>query len=170
MLRASTKGGGMARGSSKSSSNFTLRVNPPNLKDYDVFFINGVINTRKYAKETKKKLERMLNQKIVKLEYNKNHMLGQLFDLWVHKVGEIEVDKTGTIGFWQLVRAVALPGDNTRKALYEWLDPDRDIGHWAAADLKRMIETAKTALNQNKKVIIVTHSEGNFFTEIFIKR
>ena len=158
-LVASSQGGGMLRGNSNASA----RLNPPNLKDYDVFFINGVMNTREYAKETKKKLERMLNQKVVKLEYNKNHMLGQLFDLWVHKVGEIEVDKTGTIGFWQLVRTVAFPGDNIRKALYEWLDPDRDIGHWAEKDLKRMIETAKTALNQNKKVITVAHSEGNFF-------
>ena len=105
----------------------------------------------------------MLNQKTVELEYNKNHMLGQFFDLYVHKTGEIEIDKTGTLGFWQLVGAVALPVGNVRKALYDWLDPDRDIGHWAEKDLKRMIKTAKTVLNKNKKVIIVDHSEGNFF-------
>jgi hypothetical protein len=156
---ASSQGGGVLR----SSSNARARLNPSNLNGYELFFINGVFNESKETVKTKKKLEQMLNQKTVALEYNRNHMLGQFFDLWVHKTGEIEVDKTGTIGFWQLVGAVALPVGNVRKALYDWLDPDRDIGHWAEKDLKRMIQSAKTALNQNKKVIIVAHSEGNFF-------
>ena len=158
-LVASSQGGGMLR----SNLNARARLNPPNLNGYELFFINGVFNESNEALETKKKLEQILNQKTVALEYNKNHMLGQFFDLWVHKVGELEIDRTGTLGFWQLVRAVALPLDNIRKALYEWLDPDRDIGHWAEKDLKHMIQSAKTALNQNKKVIIVAHSEGNFF-------
>ncbi|MGB2105691.1 MAG: hypothetical protein ACPHVV_00435 [Porticoccaceae bacterium] len=147
----------------KSNSNARAKLNPPNLNGYDMFFINGVLSGEEQADETQEKLEQMLNQTTIKLEYNKNHMLGQFFDLWVHKVGEIRVDKTGTTGFWQLIRAVALPAENARKALYEWLDPDRDIGHWAEKDLKRMIQTAKTALNQNKKVVMVAHSEGNFF-------
>ena len=156
---ASTQGGVLLR----NNSNARARLNPPNLNGYELFFINGVLNDKEKARETEKKLERMLDQKTVALAYNKNHMLGQLFDLWVHKTGEIEIDRTGTLGFWQLVRAVALPTDKIRKALYDWLDPDRDIGHWAEKDLKRMIQSAKTALIQNKKVIIVAHSEGNFF-------
>jgi hypothetical protein len=156
---ASSQGTGML----SSSSNARARLNPPNLNGYELLYINGVMNAKNEAEKTEKKLENMLHQKTVALEYNKNHMLGQLFDLWVHKVGELEADKTGTIGFWQLVRAVALPVGNVRKALYDWLDPDRQIGHWAEKDLKRMIQSAKTALNQNKKVIIVAHSEGNFF-------
>ena len=153
------QGGGVLR----SSSNARARLNPPKLNGYELLYINGVMNAKNEAEKTEKKLENMLHQKTVALEYNKNHMLGQLFDLWVHKTGEIEADKTGTIGFWQLVGAVALPVGNVRKALYDWLDPDRDIGHWAEKDLKRMIQSAKTALNKNKKVIIVAHSEGNFF-------
>jgi hypothetical protein len=78
----------------RSSSNARARLNPPNLNGYKLFFINGVLNNKEEARETKEKLEQMLNQKTVALEYNKNHMLGQLFDLWVHKVGELEVDKT----------------------------------------------------------------------------
>jgi hypothetical protein len=156
---ASSQGGGVL----SSNSNARARLNPPNLNGYELFFINGVMNSKDEGYKISDKLEGMLNQKTVALEYNENHMLGQLFDLWVHKVGELEIDKTGTIGFWQLVGAVALPVGNVRKALYDWLDPDRDIGHWAEKDLKRMIQSAKTALNQNKKVIIVAHSEGNFF-------
>ncbi len=156
---ASSQGGGVL----SSNLDARARLNPPNLNGYELFFINGVLNSKRAAEKTEKKLEQMLNQKTVALEYNRNHMLGQFFDLWVHKVGELEVDKTGTLGFWQLVGAVALPVGNVRKALYDWLDPDRDIGHWAEKDLKRMIQSAKTALNQNKKVIIVAHSEGNFF-------
>lgn len=156
---ASSQGGGVL----SSNLNARARLNPPNLNGYELFFINGVLNKKRKARETKEKLAQMLNQKTVALEYNENHMLGQFFDLWVHKVGELEIDKTGTTGFWQLVGAVALPVGNVRKALYDWLDPDRDIGHWAEKDLKRMIQSAKTALNQNKKVIIVAHSEGNFF-------
>jgi len=153
---ASSQRGGVL----SSNSNARARLN---LNGYELFFINGVLNDKENARETERNLKRMLNQKTVALEYNKNHMLGQIFDLWVHKVGELEVDKTGTLGFWQLVGAVALPVGNVRKALYDWLDPDRDIGHWAEKDLKRMIQSAKKALNQNKKVIIVAHSEGNFF-------
>ncbi|MDA8898438.1 hypothetical protein N9I89_01625 [Porticoccaceae bacterium] len=156
---ASSQGGGVL----SSNSNARAILNPPNLNGYELFFINGILNSKRAAEKTEKKLEQMLNQKTVALEYNRNHMLGQFFDLWVHKTGELEVDKTGTLGFWQLVGAVALPVGNVRKALYDWLDPDRDIGHWAEKDLKRMIQSAKTALNQNKKVIIVAHSEGNFF-------
>jgi hypothetical protein len=44
------------------------------------------MNAKNEAEKTEKKLENMLHQKTVALEYNKNHMLGQLFDLWVHKV------------------------------------------------------------------------------------
>ena len=156
---ASSQGGGVL----SNNSNARARLNPPNLNGYKLFFINGVLTNKVKAKKNEEKLAQMLNQKTVALEYNKNHMLGQLFDLWVHKVGELEVDKTGTTGFWQLVGAAVLPVGNVRKVLYDWLDPHRDIGHWAEKDLKRMIQSAKTALNQNKKVIIVTHSEGNFF-------
>jgi hypothetical protein len=156
---ASSQGGGVL----SSNLNARARLNPPNLNGYELFFINGVLNNKVKAKEIERRLENMLHQKTVALEYNRNHMLGQFFDLWVHKTGDLEIDKTGTLGFWQLVGAVALPVGNVRKALYDWLDPDRDIGHWAEKDLKRMIQSAKTALNQNKKVIIVAHSEGNFF-------
>ena len=157
---ARTQGGGVL----KSNSIARAKLNPPNLNGYDLFFINGVLNEKKEADETQEKLQQMLNQTTVDLEYNKNHMLGQFFDLWVHKVGETQVDKTGTLRFWLSVYyRVMYPDNLIYQTLADWLDPNRDIGHWAEKDLKRMIQTAKTALNQNKKVVMVAHSEGNFF-------
>lgn len=160
-------------GSSKSKQSNAQpmpKINPPNLKDYGVYFINGVMNGEQSAKESAGKLEDMLSAEPIHLEYNENHALGQFFDLYVHKTGEIETDNAGTLEFWQLAGAVGISenaelisSDGVKETLNSWLDPDRDVGYWAREDLKRMIENAKTALSDDKKVIIVAHSEGNFF-------
>ena len=166
---ASPKGGGVAKTRSKSSSAFTPRVNPPNLNGYDVIFINGIRNEKFEAGKGKKRLNEILGANTVQLEWNKNHYAVQYFDLWVHKRGEIEVDKTGGRGFWQIVGEWLFPPSPiyitqfAPKDLYALYTGLPDIGIWAKKDLARMIKTAKTALSQNKKVIIVAHSEGNFF-------
>lgn len=160
-------------GSSKSKQSNAQpmpKINPPNLKDYGVYFINGVMNSKDSAREGLTKLEDILSAEPIHLEYNENHALGQFFDLYVHKTGEIETDNAGTLEFWQLAGAVGISenaelisSDGVKETLNSWLDPDRDVGYWAREDLKRMIENAKTALSDDKKVIIVAHSEGNFF-------
>jgi len=153
------KGVAMARRSSKSSS----KGSSAKLDDYDVIFINGVKNSNTEALEGAGKLKEVLSTKTVTLEYNKNHFLGQYFDLWVQKVGEIQVDKTGTFRFWLSVYYGIKPDHAIYQTLATWLDPNRDVGHWAEKDLKRMIQTAKTSLANNKKVLVIPHSEGNFF-------
>lgn len=153
-------------GSSKSKQSNAQpmpKINPPNLEDYGVYFINGVMNSDKSAEDGAGKLEDILSAEPIHLLYNEDQAIGQFFDLYVQKTGEVEVDRTGTVLFWQIVLGTSLLPDNVRDSLYEWLDPYRDIGHWAEKDLKRMIENAKTALSEDKKVIIVAHSEGNFF-------
>lgn len=169
VANASPKGGGVAKTRSKSSSAFTPRVNPPNLRGYDVIFINGVRTDDEKAGKGEERLEEILGANTVQLEWNKNHFAVQHFDLWVHKRGEIEVDKTGGRGFWQIVGEWLFPPSPiyapqfTPKDLYTLYTDSPDIGIWAKKDLARMIKTAKNALTKNKKVIIVAHSEGNFF-------
>ena len=153
-------GGGILKG----RSNTRAKLNPPNLKGYDVIFINGLRNDKRKALDGEDRLNEILGANTVKLEWNENHMLGQFFDLWVHKVGEIQVDKTGTWRFWLSLYFGLIKADNSiYQALADWLDPNREAGHWAEKDLKRMTKRAKTALKNHKKVIIVAHSEGNFF-------
>jgi hypothetical protein len=153
-------GGGILKG----RSNTRTKLNPPNLDGYEIIFINGVRNDEEKAGKGKKRLNEILGTNTVKLEWNENHMLGQFFDLWVHKVGEIQVDKTGTWRFWLSLYFGLIKADNSiYQALADWLDPNREAGHWAEKDLKRMTKRAKTALKNHKKVIIVAHSEGNFF-------
>jgi hypothetical protein len=152
-------GGGILKG----RSNTRAKLTPPNLKGYELFFINGVLNNKEKAKETEKKLEKMLNQKTVELLYNENHLLGQFFDLWVHKAGEMIVDRDGTLRFWGVIYDILPPDTALTNALVEWYDPDRDIGHWAKKDLGKMIKVIKASLKNKKKVIVVPHSEGNFF-------
>ncbi len=155
LLMASTKGGGMARGSSKSNSK--------DLKDYDIYFINGVMNNEGDAKKSRNKLQKILNKDFKEPLYNKNHLLSQFFDVYVEKTGEERIDKTGTGGFWRFIYEVSPPVGQIALALPQWLDPERDIGYWADKDLKRMIALTKESLENKKKVIVVPHSEGNFF-------
>ena len=153
-------GGGILKG----RSNTRAKLTPPNLKGYDVIFINGLRNDKRKALDGEDRLNEILGTNTVKLEWNENHMLGQFFDLWVHKVGEIQVDKTGTWRFWLSLYFGLIKPDNTiNQTLSEWLDPHRALGFWAEKDSKRMTKRAKTALKNHKKVIIVAHSEGNFF-------
>lgn len=154
------KGGGMLKG----GSNNGVGIKKPNLNGYELFFINGVRNSEDQANESLDKLSGVLGIEPIKLEYNEDHLLGQLFDFWVHKVGESQVDKTGTLRFWlSLYFGVMKPDNAINETLSEWLNPYRAVGFWAEEDLARMIKTAITALNQKKKVIMVAHSEGNFF-------
>lgn len=150
-------------GSRKAQRKASRKINVPNLKDYDVYFINGVDNTEKEGKETKDKLKEILNKHPAALLYNKNHFLVELFDLWVHKAGEIIVDRNGTLRFWGFIYDVLPPDTALTNALFEWYDPNRDVGYWAEKNLEEMIGRIKGSLNNKKKVIAIPHSEGNFF-------
>lgn len=128
-----------------------------------LYFINGVMNNQREAKESKEKLRRLLYSTPITLLYNTNHLLLQFFDLWVHKSGEMIVDHGSTLRFWGFIYE-NLPSDSSlTNAFMKWYDPDRDIGYWAEKDLNKMIERVKWSLKQNKPVIIISHSEGNFF-------
>ena len=128
-----------------------------------LYFINGVMNNQREAKESKEKLRRLLYSTPITLLYNTNHLLLQFFDLWVHKSGEMIVDKGSTLRFWGFIYE-NLPSDSSlTNAFMKWYDPDRDIGYLAKKDLNKMIKRVKRSLKENKKVVIISHSEGNFF-------
>ena len=133
------------------------------LADYDIYFINGVMNSEDKANDSRKKLQEILNKDLKEPLYNKNHLLGQFFDIYVQKTGEERVDKTGTGGFWKFVFRIIPAAGQIALALPQWLDPERDIGYWAEKDLESMIKLTKESLENDKKVIVVPHSEGNFF-------
>jgi len=68
-----------------------------------VFFINGVSNTRNTATETIAALENSLDLSPIDLLYNKNHLLVQVFDLYIEKSGESGNHIFDTSAFWQML-------------------------------------------------------------------
>ena len=133
------------------------------LKDSHFYFINGVMNNQREAKQSRDKLRRMVHSAPITLLYNTNHLLLQFFDLWVHKSGEMIVDHRSTLRFWGFIYETMPSDSSLTNAFMKWYDPDRDIGYWAKKDLNKMIKRVKRSLKKNKKVVIISHSEGNFF-------
>ena len=133
------------------------------LKDSHFYFINGVMNKQNAAKQSRDKLRRMVHSAPITLLYNTNHLLLQFFDLWVHKSGEMIVDHGSTLRFWGFIYETMPSDSSLTNAFMKWYDPDRDIGYWAKKDLNKMIKRVKRSLKENKKVVIISHSEGNFF-------
>lgn len=151
----------------KSSQNKTRRkssrkINAPDLSDYDVYFINGVNTNEENAKISKNKLQTLIKKNPVDLLWNQNHFILQLFDLYIEKTGEINIDNKGTKGFWDFINKASL-GTHILTSLPQWLDPQRDVGYWSEKDLQKMIERIKESLEDNRKTLVVAHSQGNFF-------
>ena len=48
-------------------------------------------------------------------------------------------------------------------ATQRWMEPDRDVGYWSEQDLEEMIERIKESLENNRKTLVVSHSQGSFF-------
>jgi hypothetical protein len=146
-----------------SNSKKTRHKRKSNSEDLDIYFINGVRNSEEDAEDTKDKLEEVLDKSLEDPLYNKNNLLGQFFDVYVEKTGEVNVDKSGTGGFWNFIYRSIPPQGKMLLTLPQWLDPGRDIGYSAEKDLEKMIKQTKESLENDKKVIVVPHSEGNFF-------
>jgi hypothetical protein len=141
-------------------------INAPDLSDYDVYFINGVNTKEKDADESVKELQTLIKKNPVELLWNKNHTLKELLDLYVEKIGEVNVDKTDVPDFWNFVLLGSVSPTVSGAiwwATQRWLDPNRDVGFWSEQDLEDMIERIKGSLENNRKTLVVSHSQGNFF-------
>ena len=152
--------------STKTRRKFSSKINAPDISDYDVYFINGVSNDEDEAVKSRDKLQEILNRSPVDLLWNKNHFILELFDLYVEKLGEVRIDETDTQGFWKYVisgEVSPVVAAAIWWSIGRWMDSDRDIGYWSEKDLEKMIERIKGSLENNRKTLVISHSQGNFF-------
>ncbi|MCT2529781.1 hypothetical protein N2382_02820 [SAR92 clade bacterium H921] len=142
------------------------KINAPDLSDYDVYFINGVNTNEDKAVKMNERLQTLIKKNPVELLWNKNDTLKQYFDLYVEKIGEVNVDKTDVPDFWNFVLLGSVSPAISGAiwwATQRWMEPDRDVGYWSEQDLEEMIKRIKESLENKRKTLVVSHSQGNFF-------
>lgn len=142
------------------------------LDDFDIYYINGMFtNEDVNAVINRKEIENTIknatnNSNIdVKLLYNKDHdWKKQLLDVFVEKNGEVD-QELSTFEFWKMM---LIPSNRTERFSailnqYAYENRHKEVGPYSQVDLANMISTVKTSLNSGKKVLLIPHSQGNFF-------
>ena len=98
--------------------------------------------------------------------YNHNNFwLGQLLDVFVEASGELGNPKFETKNFWEMYFKTRPASSPFLVAIRNFspLLRDFEVGPYSHQDLQNMIARVEGPLSEGKKVIIIPHSQGNFF-------
>lgn len=134
-----------------------------------VVFGNGIMNTKKDATRSKNLLKEVLRATLTPEEFGKlefkvayNHTYGRISDLYESLKQQVSADNV-SISFWRWLGGQEVLPDVVQRAILSTVTRFDFSTMVAPEDLSNHLALYRAKILAGKKVLVVSHSQGNFF-------